>query len=77
MKFTIEQARKYRGITIEIMAGKLKMSRKTYIDYEKYRRFFRIDTAENFLKYVDLNYEDVLFLNKNYNSSVINKEEAM
>ena len=61
MKFTIEQARLYRGMTQIEMASKLGMSEKTYIQYEKYRRFFRMDTAARFVELVGLPMESIIF----------------
>ena len=66
MKFTIEQARKYRGYSCDEMAKNLKMSTKTYINYEKYKRYLRIDTAYIFLNVVNMNFDDVIFFNKDY-----------
>lgn len=61
MKFTIEQARLINDITQGEMAKKLSMSEKTYIQYEKYRRVFRMDTAAQFMKVVKLSVNDIIF----------------
>ena len=45
MPYTLEQARILAGLTQKEMAKKMKMSEKTYIQYEKYRRIFRMDQA--------------------------------
>ncbi|MCY7486377.1 helix-turn-helix transcriptional regulator [Paenibacillus alvei] len=61
MKFTIEQARAISGMTQVEMAAKLGMSEKTYIQYEKYRKVFRMDTAARFVELVKLGMNDVIF----------------
>ena len=61
MKYTLEQARILAGLTQKEMAKKMKMSEKTYIQYEKYRRIFRMDQAYNFMKFVDVPFESIIF----------------
>jgi putative transcriptional regulator len=56
VKYTIEQARILGGFTQVEMASRLGMSEKTYIQYEKYRKVFRMDTA---LKFVTLSKMDI------------------
>lgn len=64
MKFTIEQARILGGYTQVQMAAKLGMSEKTYIQYEKYRKVFRMDTAARFVELTKLNMQDIIFFDK-------------
>ena len=61
MKFTIEQARKISGKTQVEVAARLGMSEKTYIQYEKYRKIFRMDTAARFVEIVGIPMESIIF----------------
>lgn len=61
MKYTLEQARVLSGLTQKEMARKLRMSEKTYIQYEKYRRIFRMDQAYDFMKYVNVPFGSIIF----------------
>lgn len=60
-KFTIEQARVISNNDQEQMAMKLGMTPKTYIQYEKYRRVFRMDTAFKFVELTGINMSNVIF----------------
>lgn len=61
MQYTLEQARILAGLTQKEMAKKMKMSEKTYIQYEKYRRIFRMDQAYLFMKYVNVPFDSIIF----------------
>ncbi|RKJ30801.1 XRE family transcriptional regulator [Butyricicoccus sp. 1XD8-22] len=61
MKYTLEQARILAGLTQKEMAQKMKMSEKTYIQYEKYRRIFRMDQAYLFMKHVNVPFDSIIF----------------
>ncbi len=61
MKYTIEQARILGGFTQVEMAQKLGMSEKTYIQYEKYRKIFRMDAALKFVTLTKVNAGDIIF----------------
>lgn len=61
MKYTIEQARVISGFTQIEMAQKLGISEKTYIQYEKYRKVFRMNTAQRFIELTKLPMKDVIF----------------
>ena len=61
MKYTIEQARILGGFTQVEIAEKLGMSEKTYIQYEKYRKVFRMDVALKFVTVTKLNISDIIF----------------
>jgi putative transcriptional regulator len=60
-KFTIEQARILGGFTQVEMAALLGMSEKTYIQYEKYRKIFRMDAAARFVELTKINMSEVIF----------------
>jgi putative transcriptional regulator len=61
MKYTIAQARILGGFTQNEMAKKLGMSEKTYIQYEKYRRIFRMDTAFKFSQLTNISMDNIIF----------------
>jgi DNA-binding XRE family transcriptional regulator len=61
MKYTIAQARMLSGFTQVQMAKKLGMSEKTYIEYEKYRRVFRMDTAWKFSEITKIDMGNIIF----------------
>ena len=63
IKFTLEQARKHRGLTQEQIAKMLGMTKRTYIDYEQYKRAFRIDKAFLFAEIVDIPIDNIIFFN--------------
>ena len=61
MNFTIKQAREYAGVSQVDMAEKLGMTETTYIQYEKYRRVFRMDTAFRFSEATGIPIEQLIF----------------
>lgn len=61
MQYTLEQARILSGLTQLEMSKRMKMSEKTYIQYEKYRRIFRMDQAYLFMQNVDVPFETIIF----------------
>lgn len=61
IKFTLEQARKYSGLTQEEIARKLGMTTRTYIDYEMYRRILRMDKAFLFASETNIPIDDIIF----------------
>lgn len=61
MNYTLEQARILTGLTQVEMAEKLGMSEKTYIQYEKYRRIFRMDQAFKFVENVNVPMNTIIF----------------
>ena len=63
-KFTLEQARMYRGLKQSEIAKMLSMTRRTYIDYENYRRAFRIDKAFLFSKIVGIPVDNIIFFDR-------------
>lgn len=64
MKFTLKQAREYSGISQVDMAGKLGMTESTYIQYEKYRRVFRMNTAFDFSRVTAIPIDQIIFFEK-------------
>lgn len=64
MKYTLEQARILRGLTQLEVAEKLGMSEKTYIQYEKYRRILRVDSALKFVELVGIPLDKVIFFDQ-------------
>ncbi|MFK9118403.1 helix-turn-helix transcriptional regulator [Peribacillus castrilensis] len=61
VKFTLKQARKYKGLTQDEMAKVLKMAKRTYIDYEQYKIPLRIDKAYLFAESVGFSIDDIIF----------------
>ncbi|SCX38321.1 helix-turn-helix transcriptional regulator [Lysinibacillus fusiformis] len=61
MQYTLDQARILAGLTQKEMAKKMKMSEKTYIQYEKYRRIFRMDQAYLFMRHVNVPFDTIIF----------------
>ena len=61
MKYTLEQARILSGLTQVEMAERMGMSEKTYIQYEKYRRIFRMNQAYQFVKNVNVPFDTIIF----------------
>lgn len=63
MRYTIEQARILGGFTQVEIAELLGMSEKTYIQYEKYRRVFRVDHALKFVEVTKIPMDKIIFFN--------------
>ena len=61
MKYTLEQARLLSDLTQEEMAETMDMTAKTYIQYEKYRRIFRMDQGYKFSENVDVPFDSIIF----------------
>lgn len=61
MKYTLEQARILTGLTQLEMAKCMRMSEKTYIQYEKYRRVFRMDQGYKFAQNVNVPFNSIIF----------------
>lgn len=69
-KFTIEQARSMTGLTQEKMAKELGISVATYISYEHYKTFMRMDTAHKLSEVTNIELNDIIFLPKKYGKTV-------
>lgn len=61
MKYTLEQARLLSDLTQVEMSEIMNMSEKTYIQYEKYRRVFRMDQGYNFANNVTVPFDSIIF----------------
>ena len=61
MKFSIEQARNYAGLTQAEMAKKLSMSTNSYNEYENGKHYFRVDKAYLFSKIVGMDTSTIIF----------------
>jgi len=61
LKYTLEQARLLSDLTQAQMAKNMKMTTKTYIQYEKYRRIFRMDQGYNFAENVNVPFDSIIF----------------
>lgn len=61
MEFTLEQARKYAGLSQVEMADKLEMSERWYIQFEKGRKIFRIDLAYKFAEITGVPFKNIIF----------------
>lgn len=61
MRYTIEQARILGGFTQAELSAKLEMTEKTYIQYEKYRRIFRVDQALKFVEETKIPMDKIIF----------------
>lgn len=60
-KFTLKQARLYRGLTQRDLSHKLDMTEKTYIQYEKYRREFKVSSAIKFSEITRIPMKNIIF----------------
>lgn len=61
VKFTIRQARMYAEKEQKEVAEALGMSVSSYIKYENYRHYFRVDKAKLFAQITGLPFEDIIF----------------
>lgn len=69
--FDIRSARTRAGLTQEQISDELGMAKKTYIEYEKGHRIFRVNTAWEFSKIVKIPFDKIIFFKINYTSSVV------
>lgn len=63
MRYTIAQARILAGLTQVKIADRLGMSEKTYIQYEKYRKVFRMNDGMNFSRITGIGLDSIIFFN--------------
>lgn len=61
VKYTLEQARLLSELTQVEMAERMGMTEKTYIQYEKYRRIFRMDQGYRFAQNVNVPFDSIVF----------------
>lgn len=64
MKYTIAQARMLAGLTQKEVAKKLGMCEATYLNYEKYRKIFRMDMAYKFSKITGIGMDQIIFFDE-------------
>lgn len=64
MKFTIKQARKYKGYSQEALANMLHIPKPTYYNYEHGRSVMRVDTAQKFADIVGIPFNQIIFYNE-------------
>lgn len=70
-KFNIRSARVRAGFTQDEISRKLNMTPKTYIEYEKGNRVFRVNTAWRFSEIVAIPFDEIIFFDSKYTSSVV------
>lgn len=61
MKFTLKQARNYRGLSQEQVAKKIGSSVGMYGRYERGEVVMRVDDAEKFAKAVEIPFDHIIF----------------
>lgn len=64
VKFTIRQARLYAEIGQDEMAKTLGMSVGSYVKYEAYKNYLRVDKATKFAEAVKLPFDDIIFFDQ-------------
>lgn len=74
-KFTLKNARVLADMTQKEMAEALGVSESTYISYEQYKNFMRMDTAFKFSKIVNRDLDTLIFLPNNYILNVPSKSK--
>lgn len=72
-KFDIKSARVRAGLTQKKIADEMNISINSYLKYEKGSLVLRVDQAWKFSKIVDIPFEDIIFFNPKYTSSVQNQ----
>ncbi len=77
-ELTLKMARLMADMTQVDMAKALGVAESTYIKYETYRNYMRMDTAYKFATLVNRNLDEIIFLPSNYRKNVVmkNKEKA-
>ncbi|WP_200125573.1 helix-turn-helix transcriptional regulator [Salicibibacter cibarius] len=73
MKYTLRQARMIGEMTQLEMANELNMSKKTYIQYEKYRKILRMDDAQKFVMASKIPFEEIIFFEDQVQKFCINE----
>lgn len=61
MKFTVEQARLYKGYSQAKMSKALGISQSSYYLYETGKRIMRVDVAKHFSKLVEIPFNQIIF----------------
>lgn len=65
MPFTVQEARRYRGLSQETVANLLGISRSSYISLERNPEKMTIEKAKEFSRIVDIPMENLIFLRNN------------
>lgn len=64
MKFTLEQARKYSGLSQAQIADKIGIPMPSYYNYEHGKSVMRVDVADRFADVVGIPFEQIIFYSK-------------
>lgn len=72
-ELTIKTARLLADMTQVEMAKALGVAESTYIKYETYRNFMRMDTAYKFATLVKRELDEIIFLPNNYRKNVVSE----
>ena len=72
---TIEAARVNAGIGQAEAAKALSWSTKTYLEYEKYRKFLRIDKAYQLAELFGQPFDNIIFLPSKYKTFVSSRDK--
>lgn len=70
-KFSLKESRFLAGLTQVEMAEKLGVSESTYIKYEQYKQFMRMDIAFKFSQITKRSLDEIIFLPDNYILNVV------
>lgn len=73
LKFSIKSARNNVDLTQDEIAKMLGVTTKTYSDYENGKTQMKIGTALRFSEITKIPIDNIIFLSKNYTSSVQNR----
>lgn len=75
MKWTLKAIRINLGLTQMQMAGKLGVSKETYLNYENYKTYPDVNIVKKIIKISKVDFNDIIFLPSNYAKSEKEKEE--
>ncbi len=75
MKWTLKAIRINLGLTQMQMAGKLGVSKETYLNYENYKTYPDVNIVKKIIKISKVDFNDIIFLPNNYAKSEKEKEE--
>lgn len=75
MKWTWKAIRMNLGLKQQEMATKLGISKKTYQNYENYKKFPNVAIVKKIIKISGLDFDDIIFLQTKYAKSE-NKEKG-
>lgn len=75
MKWTLKAIRINLGLTQMQMAGKLGVSKETYLNYENYKTYPDVNIVKKIIKISKVDFNDIIFLPNNYAKSEKEKDE--